>query len=37
MPFTIIIIEEKEKLYAEIHQSYKNTVDTNYALFQTSK
>lgn len=37
MPPTIPIIEEEEELYAEIHHPNKDTIDTNYALFQMPK
>lgn len=37
MPSTILIIQEKEELYAEIYYPNKNPVETNYTLFQMSK
>lgn len=37
VPPTILINEKEEKLYAEIHYSIKDTVDTNYTLLKTPK
>ena len=37
VPFDIPIIDEKEKLYAKIHQSDEDIVDINHALFQILK
>lgn len=33
----ILIVEKKEKLYAEIHHSNKDIIDINHTFFQTPK
>ena len=37
VPFTILIIKEKEKLYIKTHYSNKNIADSNHVFFQIFK
>ena len=37
VPLAVLIIKEKEELYAEVYHSNQDIIDTNYAFFQIPK